>query len=84
MFEKQPTFAVASQFFAQLSKEQFPDEPVTLNASLPTDSLRQQVWYWAAEYFYDRQQYDKAEQYGLSALPLCKAGGNRGVEGDYS
>lgn len=82
LFEKQPTFAVASQFFAQLSKEQFPDEPVTLNASLPTDSLRQQVWYWAAEYFYDRQQYDKAEQYGLSALPLCKAGGNRGVEGD--
>ena len=82
LFEKQPTFTVASQFFAQLSKEQFPDEPVTLNASLPTDSLRQQVWYWAAEYFYDRQQYDKAEQYGLSALPLCKAGGNRGVEGD--
>lgn len=82
LFEKQPTFAVASQFFAQLSKEQFPDEPVTLNASLPIDSLRQQVWYWAAEYFYDRQQYDKAEQYGLSALPLCKAGGNRGVEGD--
>ena len=81
-FEKQPTFTVASQFFDQLRKEQFPDDPITLKASLPTDSLRQQVWYWAAEYYYDRQQYDKAEQYGLSALPLCKAGGNRSIEGD--
>ena len=29
------------------------------------------VWYWAGEYLYDLQEYDKAINYSEKALPLC-------------
>ena len=81
-FEESPTAATANAFFQVLQEEQFTDEPVVFNGSTPADSLRMQVWYWAAEYFYDRQDYRQAADYGLKALPLCKAGADRSIEAD--
>ena len=81
-FDKSSTIKDANAFFAQLDKEGFTDSKIVLSETMPTDTLRQQVWYWAAEYCYDQQDYDKAKELGLKALPLCQTGGNRTIEGD--
>ena len=60
----------ANRFFKELLKQEFVDEPVAFAASTPKDSLQQQVWYWAAEWFYDQQQYQQAVSYAQQALPL--------------
>ena len=69
-FVQQPTTDHANRFFKELLKLEFVDEPVSFASSTPADSLRQQVFYWAGEWFYDQQQYRQAEQYALKALPL--------------
>ena len=72
----------ANAFFALLDREGLTDSLVTFPASTPKQTLQQQVWYWAAEFFYDKQDYTKARDYGLKALPLCQAGTDRTLEGD--
>lgn len=72
----------ANAFFKELDKEEFTDEQMTFKAGVSVDTLRQQVWYWAAEWYYDQQQFELARDYGLKALPHCKSGNNRVVEGD--
>ena len=47
------------------------DEAIEFEANAPRDSVNQQVWYWASEYFYAHQAYPQALKYGLQALPLC-------------
>ena len=69
-FAKQENVTVTNQFFEQLRQEGFLDEQVRMAEGTPVDSLRQQVWYWAAEWYYDQQQYKQAEQYALKSLPL--------------
>ena len=81
-FEKEPSAAVANRYFTLLQQQGITDEPVTVAANAPVDTLRQQVWYWAAEYYYAQQQYDRVMEYGLKALPLCHAGNNRDIEAD--
>ena len=68
-FDKTPTAATANAFFDALLKEEFIDEGIKFPASSSTDSLCQQVWYWAAEWLYDQQQFKEAEKYALQALP---------------
>ncbi|MBO4820924.1 MAG: tetratricopeptide repeat protein [Prevotella sp.] len=67
-FDKQQDATAANHFFNELAKEEFTDDTITFDAATPTDSLKQQVWYWAAEWLYDQQQYEMAEQYALKAL----------------
>ncbi len=67
-FDKHADVAVANQFFNELAKAEFTDETISFGAETPADSLKQQVWYWAAEWLYDQQQYELAEQYALKAL----------------
>lgn len=81
-FNDRQSAATANAFMAQLAKEEFLDSPLTFSAKTPLDTLRQQVWYWAAEYFHDLQDYPLAGTYAEKALPLCHVGGNRVVEGD--
>ena len=73
---------LANQFFDELHAQQFIDEPCRFGSVTPVDTLREQVWYWAAEFFYDNQQYDRAEQYGRLALPLFRKGNDRVGESD--
>ena len=70
-FDKAQDVVAANSFFQELDKEEFTDEKIQFGAATPLDSVRQQVWYWAAEWFYDRQDYDKSIEYGLKAIPLC-------------
>lgn len=67
-FDKQEDVATANRFFDELAKEEFTEEKIIFGAGTPVDSLKQQVWYWAAEWLYDQQQYEQAEQYALKAL----------------
>lgn len=67
-FDKQPVAATANAFFDALLKEEFIDEKTTFPASASADSLRQQVWFWAAEWLYEQGKYKEAEQYALEAL----------------
>ena len=68
-FNQKPDAAIANRFFDELLKAEFIDEIITFTNNVSADSLQQQVWYWAAEWLYDKQQYEQAEQYALKALP---------------
>lgn len=72
---------IGRQLLAYFQKEGIADETLKNAETLHPDTLRQQVWYWSAEYFYDRQQYENAVEYALKALPLCHVGDDRNVEG---
>ena len=65
---------VANQVMRAVNDDELTDQLIQFASTTPIDSLRQQVWYWAAEWFYDRQQYDLAEEYGLKVLPLLSEG----------
>ena len=81
-FDSSPSLSTAHAFLQELHHQGLIEQPIRFAATTPIDTLRQQVWYWAAEYFYDCQDYGRAAAYGLKALPLCQVGGNRQVEGD--
>lgn len=72
----------ANAFFRQLYEEEFLDTLYIYNSSTPAGILREQVWYWAAEYLYDQQQYEQAETYGMKALPLIRQADNSELEAD--
>ena len=65
---------LANQLMRTFNDEQFTDQLVQFQPTTSVDSMRQQVWYWAAEWYYDKQQYELAVQYGGKALPLCADG----------
>ena len=67
-FNKKPDAASANRFFDALLKAEFIDEQTTFPNNTPTDSLQQQVWFWAAEWLYDQGQFKEAEKYALDAL----------------
>ena len=71
-FEKTEKAQDANRLFELLNNLEFTDSLMRFDGNVPTDSLRQQVWYWAAEYLYDQQEYQRALDYGKKALPLLK------------
>lgn len=81
-FNNQPNVKSANSFFDFLLQDEFLDEPIHLQETISHDSVCAIVWYWAAEYYYDVQDFNLAEQYGLQALPLCKAVGDKTMEAD--
>lgn len=81
--EDQPSlFRHAVDFFDELQGNGFLEFSLIFDETTPVDTLREQVWYWAAEYFYDRQDYERSEQYGRKALPLFRMGNDRSSEAD--
>ena len=82
LFDNNNSLKVANQLFEIFGKEEITEGQIRLNQDTHPDTLRQQVWYWAAEYYNYHQQYKKASDYGLKALPLCKSDGGSSVEGD--
>lgn len=73
-FEQKPCPETANAFFGELLHAEFLDEKITFNNQATVDSLRQQVCYWAAEWYYDQQQYEQAERHAAVALPLYHVG----------
>lgn len=62
--------SVANDFFQQLQAIGFIDETVHFGVGTPSDSVRQQVCYWAGELLYDGQRYQESVERCLQALPL--------------
>lgn len=81
-FEHEQTAQTANAFFEYLLNEGFVDEPITIAKSEHTDSIKASVWYWAAEWYYDQQDYAKAEEYGLRSMPLCESAKDKTMEAD--
>ena len=73
-FGQQQDVRSANSFFAGLHQQEFTEEKIQFPATASKDTLRAQVWYWAAEYFYAAGSYQEAEHYALQALPLLKKG----------
>ena len=58
----------ASLFFELLEQEQFIDGKIELPAeSRPLKAL---TWYWAGEWYFDCQDYDRSMEYALKAMNL--------------
>ena len=81
-FNQAPAVATANRVFDFLLQEEFIDEPMVMPQNASHDTLCAAVWYWAAEWYYDTQDYAEAEQFGLQSLPLCKAVGDKTMEAD--
>ena len=62
---------VANQIFKRLYADEFTDYAITFDAQSHPDSIDKLVWYWAGEYYYDQQDYQRACDYALKALPHC-------------
>lgn len=62
----------ANKIFDFLNKEEITDSKIVFAENTPKDSLRQQLWYWVAEWYYDVHDYPTAKKYALKALPLFK------------
>lgn len=62
----------ANKIFDFLNKEEITDSKIVFAENTPKDSLRQQLWYWVAEWYYDVQDYPTAKKYAFKALPLFK------------
>ena len=69
-YNRAPSVDAANRFFSLLDQEEFTEEKIHFSPRVPADSLRQQVWYWASEWFYDKQDYTQSKDYGLKALKL--------------
>lgn len=70
VFNKRADAKSANRFFNALRQIGFTDEDIVFGPDAPKDSLRQQVWLWAADWFYHQHAYNSAEKYALKALPL--------------
>ncbi|MBQ9559646.1 MAG: tetratricopeptide repeat protein [Bacteroidaceae bacterium] len=73
-FDKSPKPETANKFLKSLHKGGLLDEEPNFTADTPTDTLCQQMWYWAAEYYYAAQDYDQSVEYAQKALPLIPEG----------
>ena len=72
-FDQHQQHGTANAFFKLLDNEQFTESLLQFAPAVPLDSVRQQVWYWGAEWFYDRNEYERARRYASKALPLYRS-----------
>lgn len=69
-FDRRETVATANAFLEILRMQDFFESPIRFTGKDSKDTLRQQVWYWAGEWYYDQSKYQQALNYGKKALPL--------------
>ena len=74
VFDEKVDVAIANDFLDQLKQEGFFDEPIRFSPKERIDTVKQQVWYWAAEWYYDRAEYQQAVNYASKAIPLYHFG----------
>lgn len=78
----QQRITTGNKLMGMLKAQDYFDEDISFSTKTPIDTMKQQVWYWAAEYFYEEQHYNDAVTYALKALPLCQVGNDRTIEAD--
>lgn len=72
----------ANAFMKALLQEGVTDEALTFSAGASEDSLTMLVWYWAGEYWYSRQLYTRALEYGKKAIALLQKKGDLMTQSD--
>lgn len=73
-FDRTGNYETANRFFDRIYRSGLLPTPQHMTKLTPKDSLRQQVWYWAGEYFYSVNNYEQASVYAMRALPLISKG----------
>lgn len=84
-FEKQKknkAEKTAETFFGILMKQGFSDDSIRILKGSSPDSIKALTWYWAAEWFYDSQDYDKAITYSEKALKKSQSAEAKEIECD--
>ena len=84
-FEKQKknkAEKTAETFFGILMEQGFSDDSIRILKGSSLDSIKALTWYWAAEWFYDSQDYDKAIVYSEKALKKSQSTGAKEIECD--
>ena len=72
----------AEKFFRLLAEDGFTDELVRIIPGSSMDSVRAVTWFWAGEWYYDSQDYDKALSSASKALAFSREAGLRELECD--
>ena len=84
-FEKQKknkAEKTAETFFGILMEQGFSDDSIRILKGSSPDSIKALTWYWAAEWFYDSQDYDKAITYSEKALKKSQSAEAKEIECD--
>lgn len=84
-FEKQKknkAEKTAETFFGILMEKGFSDDSIRILKGSSPDSIKALTWYWAAEWFYDSQDYDKAITYSEKALKKSQSAEAKEIECD--
>ena len=63
-FNQAPGVKAANAFFQYLNSEEFTDSPIQFSSATHLDTLRQQVWYWAAEWLFLLFRVGKVAAFG--------------------
>lgn len=64
--------AIAKNLFRQLGKEEFLDEPFSIPAHWPADSIRAEVWSTAGQYYFYDQDFKRSIYYSNLALQILQ------------
>lgn len=72
----------AEAFFEYLAKEGFTEGTVELLPGSKADSVKALTWYWAGEWYYDAQDYDRSIEYSHKALNLSRKVAAKEIECD--
>ena len=64
--------AIAKNLFRQLEKEEFLDEPFSIPAHWPADSIRAEVWSTAGQYYFYDQDFKRSIYYSNLALQILQ------------
>ena len=81
-YNKNGNRALAQEFFKTLQAEGVTDEPVLIASDASAEYIDMLVWYWAAEYYYSKQNYELCCDYGEKALPLCDKFSDKEMKAD--
>ena len=78
----QQRIVTANKIFGLLDRKEFTDSLIQVTPQMPPDTIDLLVWYWAGEYFFAQQEYEKGLGYAKKALPLAESGHDLTLKSD--
>ena len=72
----------AKTFFEYLAQKDFTEGKIELLPGSKADSVKALTWYWAGEWYYDIQDYDRSIEYSSKALSLSRKVSAKEIECD--
>lgn len=78
----QQRIVTANKIFGLLDRKEFTDSLIQVTPQMPPDTVDLLVWYWAGEYFFAQQEYEKGLGYAKKALPLAESGHDLTLKSD--